>query len=990
MKQLQRFLLLVVLFHSSEVIGQRWKMFSDSAKIFQQENQNEKAIEYFIKANEILRLDSAWTETHGRIANTIGGMYWRKGQYREAGEFGEEALKVCERILTKAHPFYATSCHNLGMVYSTLGDYDKSEMYYLEAKKIRELLFGKKNRDYAATCNTLGILYNDIGQYHLSEQYLLEAQQSNSASVGKNSSEYALGLINLAGLYKKTGIIEKSEPLYTEALEIWNGLNIPRGQEYASICINLANLYTHFAKFDKAEKLLLEARRILGKTPGTDHPDYATGCHSLAALYMSKGQYQTAEPYLFEARKVYEKANGKLHPDFAKNANAIGALYSFQSRYVDAEKYFEESMEISEKLFGNEHPDYASTCHDLGGLYVRMGRYEEACTLLIAARQIFEKNFGSNNHDFISTTINLANLYVRLNQIGHALALYKIALSSQQNLMGRTFLVTSENERLTYLKQTTVLNDETFSLIVTREKEVDKKFLFDLALSSRNILLTYSRQLRQEINNSQDTGLVSKYNSWINLREKISYIYSQPKIKRPVNFEILEEQSDQYEKEIIRYFSRNRSFSQFSNFTVSDLRKHLLPGEAAIEFVAFRYSDSTHQTDSTYYIALILRKDRPEPELVKLFEEKQINELLKVYKGTSAGPLQANFLYANNRVSEANGKSLYDLVWKPLENKLAGITKIYFAPAGSLFKVSFAALPAGRQGVLSDKYQMVQLNTTASLIDQPATPISTTDRLILYGGVQYDVDSTSMRLSALKSAVNEVVSRSIPDDLSRDAVPEFHYLEGTAKEITYINKLAEQKKYTINMFEGKDATEESFKTMSGKNSPSILHIATHGFFFPDPLNSKQDDRMGGREVFRQSENPLIRSGLALASANNAWKGKPVAGVEDGILTAYEVSNMYLPNTKLAVLSACETGLGDIQGSEGVYGLQRAFKMAGVENLVMSLWKVPDGETAEFMQQFYKNLFGKQTIQDAFYNAQTIMKNKYRKEPYKWAAWTLIR
>ncbi len=143
-------------------------------------------------------------------------------------------------------------------------------------------------------------------------------------------------------------------------------------------------------------------------------------------------------------------------------------------------------------------------------------------------------------------------------------------------------------------------------------------------------------------------------------------------------------------------------------------------------------------------------------------------------------------------------------------------------------------------------------------------------------------------------------------------------------------------------------------------------------------------------VFKQSDDPLIRSGLAMAGANNAWKGKPVRGVEDGILTAYEVSNMYLPNTKLAVLSACETGLGDIQGSEGVYGLQRAFKMAGVQNLIMSLWKVPDLESSEFMQEFYQNLFAKQTINEAFYHAQNWMKNKYRNEPYKWAAWILVR
>ena len=173
----------------------------------------------------------------------------------------------------------------------------------------------------------------------------------------------------------------------------------------------------------------------------------------------------------------------------------------------------------------------------------------------------------------------------------------------------------------------------------------------------------------------------------------------------------------------------------------------------------------------------------------------------------------------------------------------------------------------------------------------------------------------------------------------------------------------------------------------------MIHIATHGFFAPDPKEEK-DKTLAKFEtsgkVFKQSDNPLFRSGLAFAGANYKWEGKSIEGIEDGILTAYEVSNMYLPNTKLVVLSACETALGDIEGSEGVYGLQRAFKIAGVKNLVMSLWKVPDQATAEFMQIFYKNLFSKESVSNAFYHAQTTMKNKYRNEPYKWAAWILVR
>lgn len=192
-----------------------------------------------------------------------------------------------------------------------------------------------------------------------------------------------------------------------------------------------------------------------------------------------------------------------------------------------------------------------------------------------------------------------------------------------------------------------------------------------------------------------------------------------------------------------------------------------------------------------------------------------------------------------------------------------------------------------------------------------------------------------------------------------------------------------------------EARENAVKMLNDKQSPKVLHIATHGFFFPDPGDNTKDSLKSktytSGKAFQQSDNPLIRSGLVFAGANDAWNGKYVDGQEDdGILTAYEVSNLYLPNTKLVVLSACETALGDIKGSEGVYGLQRAFKMAGVENLVMSLWKVPDNETAEFMQLFYNKLFEGKAIDKSFYEAQAAMRNKYRRSPYKWAAWILVK
>ncbi len=170
-------------------------------------------------------------------------------------------------------------------------------------------------------------------------------------------------------------------------------------------------------------------------------------------------------------------------------------------------------------------------------------------------------------------------------------------------------------------------------------------------------------------------------------------------------------------------------------------------------------------------------------------------------------------------------------------------------------------------------------------------------------------------------------------------------------------------------------------------APDVLHIATHGFFFQN-MEQELRDAEGG-SVYQKADNPMFRSGLILAGGNRDWQQQTLpAGVENGILTAYEVAQLDLRNTDLVVLSACETGLGDVQGSEGVYGLQRAFKQAGANYLLISLWKVPDAQTAELMELFYKNWLKGDTLPDAFRKAQLKMSKKY--SAYQWAAFKLIQ
>jgi CHAT domain-containing protein len=290
----------------------------------------------------------------------------------------------------------------------------------------------------------------------------------------------------------------------------------------------------------------------------------------------------------------------------------------------------------------------------------------------------------------------------------------------------------------------------------------------------------------------------------------------------------------------------------------------------------------------------------------------------------------------------------------------------------------------------------VQLSTTAALLQDDDQNETVAGEIALFGGIQYDMkEEELLAMSSHNRDVNKILTqRGIPQEIERGSET-WSYLPGTLTEVEAISSLAAMQGISVKSYTGKEALEERFKALSGNNSPTILHIATHAFFFPDPEKEiKRDGFMlmnKENQVFRASDNPLNRAGLLFAGANHTWQGDTVPeGVDDGILTAWEATNVTLTNTRLVTLSACETGLGEVRGSEGVFGLQRAFKAAGAEYLLMSLWKVPDTETAEFMAFFYDRLFEGTTITDAFHATQQHMKTQYPTEPYKWAAFVLVR
>lgn len=349
------------------------------------------------------------------------------------------------------------------------------------------------------------------------------------------------------------------------------------------------------------------------------------------------------------------------------------------------------------------------------------------------------------------------------------------------------------------------------------------------------------------------------------------------------------------------------------------------------------------------YAAIVLLPNDSTPHFIPLFEEKQLQSLLR------SCSKQVNTAAAINKLYRED--FLYGLIWNPIEKYLTGVHRVYYAPSGLLHRIAFQALRDESSHLLIDKYQLNQVLSTR-LVALPVQVAKKPASAAIWGNIQYGLQTEAIASRGFETSFNEMDNTASSFnfyawDTRESRGKEWKSLAGTGLEINNITKELMQAGAATAIDSGTVATEEAFKALDGRSS-QVLHLATHGFFLPVPQNRPDNSLDAGNNAFTTQQNPMFRSGLVLAGGNYAWKGgAAIPGKEDGILTAYEIAQMDLSNTDLAVLSACETALGDLHGNEGVIGLQRAFKMAGVKQLIVTLWRVPDKETSELMTIFYR-------------------------------------
>ena len=987
---------ILLFFISFSSFAQTSKELNDSLFNYYDRGEFKKAAAFGEKAVIAAKKESGEThpDYYGSL-NNLAFVYDDMGDYEKAERLYIKAIEIQKRVLGENDPDYATSLNNLASLYDRMVQYEKAEHLYMQALGIRKKVLGEEDTLYASSLNNLATFYHNIGRYEKARPLYIQAIKIQKKVLGETNPSYANSLSNLATLYGYMGQYEKAEPMFIQVLEIEKRVLGETHHHYASTLNSLGALYVNMGQYEKAEPMFIQAIGIKKKVLGEEHSSYATSLNNLASLYENMGQYEKAESLYIQAKEIRKKVGRKDDPDYASSLNSLAAFYYHMSQYEKAEPMYIQAIDIWKKVWGENHPNYAIILDNLANLYKEMGRYEKAAPLFLRAMEIEKRVLGETHPDYAISLNNLAVLYQNLGQYKKAEPF--LLMNSQiifKNLKN-SFTVLSEKEKGKYLNNNVSIIESNNSFIYHYRKASASILQnnFNQQLVFKSLTLADTKNILASVRQNPDTAVQQLLNDWENNKSILAKQYSMPIAYQRADLKQVETRAEDLEKELTRKSSLFRNQQRANSISLPDVQQGLQQNEVAIEFVSFKLYNKKW-TDSTIYAAYILKKNDSVPHFVPLFEEKQLQQLFD--KAGKTATSMVNSFYCGAEISTVNksvetiGQDLYHLVWQPLEPYLKGLKKISYSPAGKLYSIAFQALPVDSTTVLMDKYQLQQYSSTRQIALRNSENIITKPTgIILFGDARFTMDSSQMVNQKINRSEKETISTSIytPNNTRSSDNNSWKTLPGTAEEVNKIKQLFEQNKISTNTFIQTAASEENLKALNG-NSPQILHIATHGFFLPKPDKRNPETGFNEGNAYTLADDPLMRSGLILAGANYAWSGKtPVAGVEDGIATAYEISQLNLSNTELVVLSACETALGDVKGSEGVFGLQRAFRIAGIKKMIVSLWQVPDKETAELMTTFYDYWMKGKTINNAFAEAQADMRKKYA--PFYWAAFVLV-
>ncbi|QVL53447.1 MAG: CHAT domain-containing protein [Cyanobium sp. M30B3] len=898
--------------------------------------------------------------------NNLAMVLRNQGQYSEAEPLFRRSLAIREKALGTDHPDVAKSLNNLALLLTDQGQYGAAEPLFRRTLAIYEKAIGTDHPDVALGLNNLAMVLRNQGQYSAAEPLIRRSLVIYEKALGSDHPDVALGLNNLALLLFDQGQYRAVEPLYRRSLDIYEKAFGTDHPNFALGLNNLAMVLRNQGQYSEAEPLFRRSLAIREKALGTDHPDVAQSLNNLALLLLDQGQYGAAEPLFRRTLAIYEKAIGTDHPNVATTLNNLALLLKNQGQYSAAEPLFQRSLVIYEKALGTDHPDVAQSLNNLALLLFYQGQYGAAESLFRRTVAIYEKAIGTDHPDVALGLSNLALLLKDQRKYSAAVSTLIRSLEIEGSWLIRELPFLQDQARSAQLRKLGDTWQVSFGLIeqylpatqLALETRLNRQGLLPEIEKRQALLLSVS---------SIDQAKVRELQALTQQLASVSLSADQRALLR--------RQRDKMQVE----FYRQLPDLQIQLVTPAAVAKALPADGVLVEFQRYRPFDGRKPSDQVWgepkYIALLLTPNGT-ISFVSLGPAAAIDAL--VHKGLSASDQDQND-------AEAFWAQLSELLLRPLLPHLTGSRQWFLSPDGELNRVPFAALPAPQQPnkPLAEAVQLRLLTTGRELV-RLQQPAAGSTKAVVVANPSFDRPGIKAVASRPAAALSVAQRRS--GDLGKTV---WSPLPGTQQEGQQVASLLGTR-----LVSGPQATTAA---LIQQQSPRVLHVATHGFFVADqqappsdPLRMLQEESPLLQSL--RQEDPQLRSGLVLAGANQP----DLDPNDDGYLTAAEALQLNLKGTQLVVLSACSTGQGDVRTGEGVYGLQRALTVAGARSTLLSLWKVDDAATAEFMVRFYRRLKAGEGRADALAAVQAEFRNGSVKgpmgedwrTPYFWAAWQL--
>ena len=910
----------------------------------------------------LLSISCIWAQTNPyRIGSPH---YWmaqgtldiHAGKFDIAYEHLEKAQKGYRELGDVGFQIQATEA--MGALKAGLGEWEKAKQHYQDALQIAT----EANEDFAQSKVMVDLLalYRTVGDIIGYNQYLKALDSlyhvSNSA---KLKTVYHLYWSNEYLARKEFAMVE------TQLLQCWDVmLDLPFSDReqaklnYYNSMMNLKQQQRQYKDAIRAAKHYIEQTKILnGRNSDQQYQAYSKLC----TLYALDNDSTRA----FACLDSLERGVGHSYQDknvIANFYNVKGCCYRDFKKYEKAIACFDKAYKTLYDKRTEDSPSKFASLLNKSEAYFMLKRYDDAYATFSEYVETSRNKYGETSGTYSQALFTLANIEGARGNINEADSLFRMSMNCLLVNMKQLWRYSTPSQREQFWMET-LNNLSGMAAFAVKCGNFDSELTetcYNALLFSKSLLLETEKSVVDIIRKEGTDDDIANYRNLLAVNNRLLVLRNNYEYNK-LEIDSLTIQQRELEQQLSHKCQSYNEYETYLDINYEKVRNSLADHEVVVDFSDYQTEDSVRQ-----YAAYIYDKDKSHPLLVKCFDQQQLDSLLDGMQNYTL----YNYEQLQNRASK--------LIWNPIEASIAKGSTVYYIPSGVMHGIALEALPLSDGTTLGQHYDFVRLTSAREIVNaHHSSKINRT--ATLYGGLQYSLDPQKMEEESKAYEKSDLAGLV----RSEYGVSGFKDLRNTKDEVKKIEKTLVDNGFSVKAYLGSKGNAESFVALDGK-APSIVHIATHGFYYtPDEAKDK--------DFLRGYTDAMSLSGLVFAGGNAAWLGKKnVDGVLGGVLTAKDIANLDFKGTDLLVLSACKTGQGKVT-AEGVFGLQRAFKKAGVGTIIMSLWNVDDKVTSEFMIAFYEQLTDKANNwnkRKAFEQTKEIIRKKHP-DPYYWAAFVML-